>query len=254
MNSLETKDPFDSPRHYDRHFASFREDIPFYLDLIKEYGEPVLELACGTGRIAIPLAKEDVDITGLDISGPMLTQARKKAGEAGVGTDFVKADCRDFQLKRKFTLIILPFNTIGLLHGSQNQEALFHCVKRHLKEEGRFVVDFFNPDFSFLTRDPKQRYPVTSYPDPDGRGTVVITENNVYDAAAQLNRVKWYYNIGDGAEEFVKERDIRIFYPLELDAILRTNGFEIERKYGDYDKSAFVSSSPKQLLVCKVED
>jgi SAM-dependent methyltransferase len=181
----------------------------------------------------------------------MLEHGKRKATEKGVNIEWIKADCRDFNLNRKFNLIFFPFSSIAHLHDLESLDALFSCVKEHLTEEGRFIVDHFNPRLDFLTRDPNKRHPVTEYPDPDGKGTVVITETNVYDNVYQISRVKWHYKIGDG-EEVVKELDIRIFFPQEFNALLIYSGFKIEAKYGDYDESPFSSSSPKQLLVCHV--
>ncbi len=133
----------------------------------------------------------------------------------------------------------------------ESLKALFSCVKEHLTEDGRFIVDHFNPRLDFLTRDPNKRYPVTEYPDPNGKGTVVITETCEYDNANQINRVKWCYKTGD-AEDVVRELNIRVFFPQEFDALIKYNGFKIDAKYGDYDGSLFSSSSPKQLAVCSV--
>jgi len=237
-------------RHYDLQDKDFLDDIPFYLRQIKKYGEPVLELCCGTGRVTIPIAQQGIKTSGLDISEPMLSHARRKAAVKGVDVEWVKADCRDFKLDRKFNLIFFPFNSIAHLHDLESIESCFSSVRMHLRNEGRFVIDIFNPRLDILTRDPSKCYPVAGYPDPDGKGTVLITENNIYDAAAQINRIKWYYKIGSQAEEVVEELNMRILYPQELDALLYYNGFTIEAKFGNYDESPFVSTSPKQLIVC----
>jgi len=190
-----------------------------------------------------------IQITGLDISEPMLSQAKIKAGAKSVKIGWIEADCRNFNLKKKFNFIFFPANSIAHLHDLESIEACFSCVKKHLLPNGRFVIDMFNPSLSMLIRDPSKRYPVTEYPDPDGKGNVVITENNVYDSTNQINRIKWYYKI-DNQEEVVKELNMRIFYPQELDALLYYNGFTIEAKFGNYNMDTFVPSSKKQLIVC----
>jgi len=239
-------------RHYDLRNKGFVADIPFYSRQIKKYGKPVLELACGTGRVTIPIAEQGIQITGLDISNEMLAQARKKAKEKRVKVEWVKADCRDFNLHKKFNLIIFPFNSIAYLHNLQSIERCFNCVKNHLRKQGGFIIDFFNPRLDLLFRDSSKRYPLIQYPDPDGKGTVVVTESTFYDSATQINKVKNYYKIGD-SEEFIEELNMRIFYPQELDALLHYNGFTIESKFGNYDELPFISSSPKQLIVCSKE-
>jgi len=237
-------------RHYDLQNKDFVDDIPFYLRQIKKYGEPVLELACGTGRITIPIAEEGIQITGLDISEPMLSQAKRKAAIKGINVGWIKADCRNFKLNKKFNLIFFPFNSIAHLQDLESTKSCFSCVKMHLKDKGRFIIDVFNPRLDILIRDPSKLYPVAEYPDPDGKGTVVITENSTYDAATQINRIKWYYKIGIQTKEVVEELNMRIFYPQELDALLFYNGFTIEVKFGNYDETPLESTSPKQLIVC----
>ena len=118
---------------------------------------------------------------------------------------------------------------------------------------GICILDLFNPRLDFLARDPEKRHPVVDYEDPDGGGTVVLTENNVYDAATQINRAKWYYRIGDG-EEFVRDVDVQVIYPREIDALLKYNGFELLRKFGDYGGGEFRSDSPRMVMVCRAAD
>lgn len=241
---------YDDGRHYDLQNEEFVRDIPFWLQQVKHYGEPVLEMACGTGRITIPLAQQGIDITGLDISGPMLSHAKDKAAAAGVEIEWVETDCRSFDLGRQFRTILLPYNAIVHIHELQDVESCLSCVKRHLADEGRFVVDTFNPSLQILTRDPSKRYPTMEYRDPAGAGRVVITETNRYDAATQINHVTWYFRIGDQAEETAKPLNMRMFYPQELEALLRYNGFVIDAKMGEYDGSPFTSESRLQLVVC----
>jgi SAM-dependent methyltransferase len=217
----------------------------------EKIGGPILELACGTGRITIELAAAGYDVTGLDIMPPMLSLAQKKAKDRNVKIEWIHADCRNFKLAQKFKLIIFPFNSIAHLHELKDIETCFSCVKNHLTDDGRFIIDFFNPSLKILLRDSSKRYPVVEYPDPDGKGMVVITENNVYDAASQINRIKWYFKIGDRPDEMIQQLNMRIFYPRELDTLLHYSGFTIENKYGDYDLSPFESTSPKQLIVCR---
>ena len=224
--------------------------VSFYVRQASKCGGPVLELACGTGRIAIPIAEQGVQVTGLDISESMLTHARRKAAEKGVSTEWVRADCRDFRLNRRFSLIFLAYNSLGHLHDLESVAACLLCVRRHLRREGRFIVDFFNPRLDILTRDPSARSPVAEYPDPDGRGTVVVTESNTYEADTQINRIRWHYRVGE-EREYSEELNLRMFYPRELDALLHYNGFTIEAKFGDFDESAFTSTSPKQIVVCR---
>ena len=244
-------------RHYDlataavmgRGLKAFGDDVSFYMRQAEKYGDPILELACGTGRLAIPIAEQGMQVTGLDIAEPMLARARRKAADRGAAVEWVRADCRDFTLNRRFRLIFLAYNSVGHLHDLESVAACFSCVRRHLTEHGRFILDSLNPRLDTLTRDPARRYPVVEYADPDGRGTVVVTENNTYDADTQINRMRWYYKVGE-EQEYVEPLDLRMFYPQELDALLHYNGFTVEAKFGDFDETAFASTSLTQVVVC----
>lgn len=238
-------------RHYDLENREFVEDIPFWLRQAARTGGPILELACGTGRITLPLAEKGYSITGLDISEGMLSHARAKAAAQGLTIDWALADCREFKLDKQFALIFFPFNSIAHLHDLESLHACFARVREHLAPGGRFVIDIFNPRLDYLTRDPTQRFPVADYPDPDGQGWVTITETLAYDRASQIGHIKWYYSIGDRQDAVAHELNMRILFPQELDALLSCSGFALEAKYGDYDERPFDSDSPKQLPVCR---
>jgi SAM-dependent methyltransferase len=251
MKSLDSEPLYRDGRHYDRSNVSYRDDIPFYLRQTEKYGAPVLELACGTGRITIPIAQAGFEISGLDVSKGMLSYAGEKTKNLNLPITWVHGDVRKFNLRKKFNLIIFPFNSIAHLHDLQSIDACFQRVKKHLAPGGRFILDMFNPEFRFIIRDSEEPRLVAEYPDPDSDNTVVITETHHYDKATQVNHIQWHYQIGE--KEFTHELNMRIFFPRELDALLIHNGFEIEIKYGDFDESPFVSSSQKQIPVCRMK-
>lgn len=258
MKAVDCHELYRDGKHYDSWHEDFSVDIPFHLEMIKKYGDPVLELACGTGRLSIPFAENGYKVTGLDVSDSMLTQAKENIAEKKVDVNLVKADCRDFKLDEKFNVIIFPFNSIAHVHEIEDIKRCFECVREHLTDNGRFIIDIFNPDLNLLVRDPNKRYseePGKSnfnreYPDPYGNGMVKVEENNVYEKKTQINHVKFYFKIGD-QPEVVNDLSMRVFFPQELEALLYYNGFEIEEKYGGFDMKPFESDSPKQLVVSK---
>jgi SAM-dependent methyltransferase len=182
----------------------------------------------------------------------MLAEARGKSAGEGVCVEWIRGDIRDFELGRRFLLVIFPANALLHLLRLEDLEACLSCVRRHLRPGGRFIIDIFVPNLDILRRNAEDRSPFSEYPDPEGTGEVVMMESNVYDPAAQINRVKLFRVRPGGAEEPVGELNLRIYFPQELDAILRYNGFVIDDKSGDYDGRAFDSSATKQLIVCHV--
>lgn len=238
-------------RHYNAQNRKYKADIPFYVSQCRKYGGPVLELACGTGRVTIPTAKEGFDITGIDISPGMLATAKESAVSAGVKINFVKTDIRKFNFRKKFKVIIFPFNAIAHLYNIVDLKSCLDCVKKHLKPNGKFIFDHFNPSLNTLTRDQSKMYPVTKYYLPERRERVTIKENNYYDRKTQINHINWHYKIGKS--KFNEKLDMRIYFPQELDALLLYNGFKINYKYGYFDYTEFTSSSPRQIYICSVK-
>lgn len=237
-------------RHYDADNSAHPGDLSFYLAEAKKDKGPILELACGTGRLAIPLAKAGLDITGLDVAAPMLAQAREKARNEGLKVRFVLADARKFSLRRKFGLVFIAFSSMQHLHDRASLESFFGCVRRHLAPGGRFILDVFNPDPRYLVRDGKELLPIGCYKDPNSGKDVPVSERYSYDRAAQVSRIAWHYKLGRKAV-VAKKLNMRCFYPQELDALLHYNSFVLIGKYGGYAREPFLPDSRRQVVVCR---
>jgi 2-polyprenyl-3-methyl-5-hydroxy-6-metoxy-1,4-benzoquinol methylase len=139
--------------------------LNLYQRQIARYGEPVLELACGSGRLTIPLATEGVHITGMDISEDMLRLAKWKASKRGVSIPFIQGDMRSFDLGEKFKFIFIPAQSLSHLHTREEIEDCFSCVRRHLADDGRFLIGLFNSSVKLLARESGRRYPIGEYKD-----------------------------------------------------------------------------------------
>ena len=245
---------YSDARRYDLVEGAFAtgDFLDFYKRQIARYGEPVLELACGSGRLTIPLAEAGVEIMGLDISEEMLNLATLKASERGVNLPVVRGDVRSFNLSKEFKFIFIPAQSLTHLHTREEIEDCFSCVRRHLAEDGRFLVELFNPSVKLLARDSAHRYDVGEYEGPNEEGgRVFVTEAVRYDAATQINYIRWFLRNERNDLERVLSFEMRQFFPQEIDALLWYNGFLIEHKYGSYDEEEFCSGSPKQLIVCR---
>ena len=243
-------DIYEDARLYDalgaQHFGG--SDLAYWRRLCAWYGSPALELACGSGRLTIPLAQSGVDIEGLDISAPMLALAREKS--RGLHLPWHLGNAADFTVDRKFSFIFLPNNSVAHLLRWLDLVSCLNRVKRHFGRNGRFALDYFNPSLALLTRAPKSRSPVAAFTHPDTGEPVVVTESSVYDSATQINHIRWFWRFADGSET-VSDLPMRVYFPQELDALLSHSGFVIEEKYGGYDLSPFTTTSQKQLIVAR---
>lgn len=246
---------YADPAHYDvLAQMTAPDDVAFYRALAAEHGSPVLELGAGTGRVTLDLATAGADVVGVELSPAMLAAARHKAEEAQLAVTLALGDLRSFDLDAIFSLVLLTYNTVNHLHDLDDLRRCFATVRRHMDADSRFVIDTFQPSLAFLGADPERERPILRYRDPYLEREVVLTEENHYEPATQLNRVVWRYAVDGQRDARVEELTMRLFFPRELDALLELSGFVIEDKYGSYDRRPFDSRSPKQICVCRLAD
>jgi SAM-dependent methyltransferase len=243
---------YSDAQHYDLVMGAYAsgDQLNFYRRQVTRYGEPILELACGSGRFTIPLANEGVNITGVDVSKDMLDLAKLKASKEGVNIRFLKGDMRGFDLGEKFKFIFIPAQSLSHLHTREEVEDCFSCVRQHLADEGRFLIELFNSSVRMLARESGCRYPVGQYEDRRDGSQVFVTEEVRYDAASQVNHIRWFFRDEGTNKETVLSFEMRQFFPQEIDALLWYNGFLIEHKYGNYNEEEFSSDAWKQLIIC----
>jgi ubiquinone/menaquinone biosynthesis C-methylase UbiE len=129
---------------YDEWSAAMTADVPFYVELAREADGPIVELAVGSGRVAIPVAQAtDRPVIGIDSSPAMLEQARIRAVEAGVELDLHESDMRDFELEEPATLIYCPFRALLHLPTWSDRRRTFERVAASLRPGGRFAWNAF---------------------------------------------------------------------------------------------------------------
>ena len=234
---------------YDAQHKHLTNDVAFYRALARDHGGPILELACGTGRILAPLAEDGHDVVGIDLEESMLAVSRAKLSNSA-SAQLLQGDMRYFDLGRKFRLILLPFNSLGHLYERADVENCFERVKQHLSDDGLFVISMFNPDLRLLMRGPDDFREVSRYLDPESAREVVVTEAASYDRATQVITSNWHYS--SGSQEFQNRLRLRIFFPQELEALLHYAGFAIRKRFGNFDRTEFTSASPHQIILAAV--
>jgi SAM-dependent methyltransferase len=235
-------------RHYDRMFGA-DDAIAFLLEQACSFGGPVLELACGTGKLLEPIAHAGFTATGIDASEPMLAEARRKARDAGSSSRYIHADMRRFALRERFAFIFLAGNSLCHLLDIDSFDACMACVREHLAEGGRFIIDVYVPYLPLLLVDPSVRQKLATYDDPDGAGRVVVTHTARYDPITQIRSATTFHQFPGEPSEREGSLVLKMYFPQELQALLRHSGFRIVDAYGNYDKSPLTPESPKQIYV-----
>jgi ubiquinone/menaquinone biosynthesis C-methylase UbiE len=226
------------------------KDIPFYLDFAKSQGEAVLELACGTGLLTVPIAATDLPTVGLDLSNTMLDAAKRRGATAGVSVEWLQGNMREFNLAHRFGFIFVARHSLQHLLSADDLLACFAAVKRHLSSSGIFVFDIFNPDVEILARRPDQRFPVMEVR-TERYGTLRVESSHRYDAATQISYGTWYVSTEDQQDKWVLPITVRCIFPEELLLLLSKAGFKLIDRFGDATQAAFTSGSPKQICVCR---
>ena len=243
---------FLDPVNYDLEVGGDHHSHQFYADLAKQVGGNVLEVACGTGLVTIPLAQQGIPIAGLDIVPAMLAHAKHKSEELGLSIRWFEGDARDFDLGEKFGFIYLTGNAFQAFLNNTDQQTLLHNIRKHLTENGVFAFETRNPDWKELITDLNEEEWITYTNDKGYR--VRIMETREYDHVAQVLAYTLYRRWQEGGEE--KERvtriAIRYTFPQELKALLEYHGFRLLEQYGDWDKSPLRRESPSIITVCTV--
>ncbi len=248
---------------YDYEYRRRRADVNFYKniarDLVGETGR-ILELACGSGRITIPLARAGYEVLGLDLSASMLQQAAVRLARIGRASRarvaLVRADMRRFSLGARFPLIIMGFNSFEHLYTRVDVSACLDQIRRHLAPGGYFVFDVQNPHMPWLCRDPRKRWARTRFTHPETKRRLIYSTNHDYDPVSQIAVIRLYYRPcepEDGPERVVTLSQ-RKFFPAELEALLDANGFRIQARYGDFAGDPLDGEAVSQVLVCQVRE
>jgi SAM-dependent methyltransferase len=224
--------------------------VPFYVDLARQHAGAVLELACGTGQLTIPMASHGRPTVGLDRSSAMLTVAKTRASAAGAPVAFIQGDMRDFALDRDFNLIFLARNSLLHLLTTVDLLAALTAARHHLAPDGIFAFDIFNPDVGLLARPRGQRSPVMEVSTPRF-GLVSVETTLDYDSATQVNSATWYISTPDRRDAWIVPVVLRSIFPQELPLLLSAAGLELTSRFGDLSGTPFGPGSRAQVCLCR---
>jgi SAM-dependent methyltransferase len=234
-----------------------RPDVAFFVEAARTAGSPVLEVGCGTGRVLIPIARAGMDIVGVDLSPHMLAICRKRLLEEPAAVQsrvqIVQADMRQFDLDRAFTLAVIPFRAFQHLLTVDDQLACLRSVRRHLVEDGTFILDLFNPSLDYLVNRPlgEVHAEEPEFSMPDGRRVIRHHKTMAHDRFNQINDFELIYDVKDpdGREEsLVHAFRLRYLFRFEAEHLLARAGFSIEHVYAGFDKSEYGSRYPGELV------
>ena len=237
------------------------DDIKFYIDYAKKPGvKNILELGCGTGRVAIPLAKEGFNVTGLDLSKEMLDVFRQKLDNLDDNVknkvELIHESMAYFDLNKKFDLIVAPFRAFQCLTDDKDIENSLNCIKNHLTDDGIFIINVFNPDPSRMNENWRHPLKIQWERLDENTGNYVIkkySQDNI-DFENRIIYVTFIYEVKDKAGNISKFEDkLKLKYHNEsqLQEICEKAGLKIKEKFGWYDKISIDEAKRELIFVCR---
>lgn len=247
-------------RLYDVDLVEDPGDLDLYLALAGRTGGPIIELAAGSGRLAVPLAAAGHDVTAVDIDPTMLARARRRAETSGPGVatrlELVEADLTALALPGAGTyqLAFIALNSLFLLPTRDAQRAAFRTLAGHLAPGGLAVADVWLPDADDLARFDGRLILEYERLDPDTGRRVTKTAAAQHDASSALVTLTSIYEEGDDGEaavRWVRRDTLRLVSADELADFAVGAGLEIETLAGDYDLGPLGGGAERAVLVAR---
>jgi SAM-dependent methyltransferase len=210
-------------RLYDAWSASVTEDVEFYVEEARASGGPVVELACGTGRIAVPVAKAGVRVIGVDASAGMLEVAREFAAAEGIELDLRLGDLREPPVAERVPLVLIPFRS--LLHMTTEPERLraLRAARELLVPGGRLVFDVFAPSAEDVE---------------DTHGRWLEREPGIFERA-DWDEDERTLTLSVRRGEEASTMHLAWLSPTEWRLLLDRAGFDVEAQWGWFDRRPY---------------
>ncbi len=227
------------PELYDVAYASWTADLAYYVGLARAAAGPVLEVACGTGRVHLPMLQAGADADGFDLHPGMLDALRRKAAALGVETRLVQADMRDFTMPRRYALVVIPFR--AFLHNLTTADELrtLRRVRDHLAPGGKLALDLFHPTFERLV-DPDGRWRLENeFAHPSTGAPLALWSSTTRDRVNQTMHVDMELReLGPDGRVLAAHPhvfELRWIYKAEMELLLRAAGFPRCEVAGGFD-------------------
>jgi|SRR5579859_5627545 len=250
-----SKNPFDRfARLYDWEHDRYLDDVDVLLGFARRFGGPVLELACGTGRLLAPFARAGFAVTGVDSSAAMLERARLRLERLGLAATLVQQKVERLQLDSQFQTIVYGLDSFGLLLARDDQLAALRAARQHASHAARLVLDVANGNLRGASEPPEELLHDLTMPDPETGRPITKFVLRRPRPAAQLDELLFFYDEQDERgylKRSTVELKLRWFTRFELELLLETAGWQLEELYGDYDLREYGPDSERMIVVAR---
>lgn len=230
-------------------------ELPAYLEFMNRYGNKILELGCGTGRLTIPLAQNGAIITGIDLNNDMLEICKRKTPDS-VKIELLNGDMTSYSIDNSFDLIIAPCNVINHLLSLEQVNMMIECSKKHLKYGGRIIIDNSVPPLKEML-ECNGKLEILEFEDKTSGTIIKDYYLPTYDFVNNLeyDNIKLEeYNNGVIINYEEIEETMAFYYPRELRYLITQSGLRIEKEIGSLRKGTPLTSNSKEMVfICRKE-
>lgn len=244
-------------RYYDAEHTDRTDDLALYSELAEEYGDPVLDVGCGTGRVLFHLAQEGCVVHGIDSEQAMLERARHRLDVFAHLRDRVtihQGDVLSYDLDTTYKLVLLSYNSLMHFHEQDQQIALLKRLRRQIAPDGALLIDLPNAGETFATQDSSALTLERTFIDSETGHLVMQQAVSYLDRVQQLMHVTWIYDeiTGEGAvQRTVAPVVFRYFFYPEVCLLLAQTGFDVVDVYGDSERGPFEDGCERMIVLAR---
>jgi len=246
-------------RYYDAENTDKTDDIPMYLELAQEYGGPLIDIGCGTGRVMIPLAQQGYTVHGIDSEKAMLDIAERRAADSPALQQRMvlhHGDVATYTLDQRFKLTLVPYNGLMHFHDQETQLQVLKQLRKWTMDDGLLVLDLPNAGEMFATQESDALMLERTFLEAETGHMVMQQSHSYLDRVTQLLRVNWVYDEIDDegtVKRTVAPLVLYYYFFSELRLLLQHTGFDVDAVYGGTDYSPYEDGCERMIVIARPE-
>lgn len=227
-----------------------KQEICFWMDMVAQFGDPILEIACGSGRITLPIIKKNYRVTAIDISAKMINLLKRKSKNYN-NLILKQADMRNFSVAGKFPLAIITYASFQQLLTKKDQIECLMNIHKHLLPDGIVIID----THYMICEEPDTLELTKLYDAFNSELNAHVTMFTSY-STDKINRIrhwedKYILNYTFKSKEIENAISLKEISPDDMKELADITGFKIEKIYGNFNKEPLNNNSDKIIFILK---
>jgi SAM-dependent methyltransferase len=244
-------------RYYDAEIGDRTDDLVLYSQLAEEYGSPIFDVGCGTGRVLLHLAQEGYQVHGIDNSKAMLARLKNKLQAVPFlkeHVSFTEGDVLKMKPDPRYKLVLLTYNALMHFHSQDVQIQLLQRLRGITAPDGLLVIDLPNAGEVFAAPNSAAIILDRKFIEPESGNLVMLQAVSHLDRTTQLEEVTWIYDeiSEDGTvRRLFAPHVLRYFFLPELTLLLERTGYQVQDVFGNTDEDPFVDGSERMIIYAR---